>query len=62
MRGMHVKHKDIPANDRLIFAMDVPDCDRARSLADELGDLTADAPLWFWFTSADARGVPSRIT
>jgi len=24
--------------DRLIFAMDVPDCDRARQLADELGD------------------------
>jgi orotidine-5'-phosphate decarboxylase len=33
-----VKHKNIPARDRLIFAMDVPDCDRARSLADELGD------------------------
>jgi orotidine-5'-phosphate decarboxylase len=33
-----VKHKDIPAKDRLIFAMDVPDCDRARNLADELGD------------------------
>ena len=31
-------HKDIPARDRLIFAMDVPDCDRARALADELGD------------------------
>lgn len=30
--------KDIPAKDRLIFAMDVPDCDRARELADELGD------------------------
>ena len=30
--------KTIPAKDRLIFAMDVPDCDRARSLADELGD------------------------
>ncbi|MGI9224639.1 MAG: orotidine-5'-phosphate decarboxylase [Woeseiaceae bacterium] len=30
--------KDIPNRDRLIFAMDVPDCDRARSLADELGD------------------------
>jgi len=28
----------IPVKDRLIFAMDVPDCDRARSLADELGD------------------------
>jgi orotidine-5'-phosphate decarboxylase len=33
-----VKHKNIPAEDRLIFAMDVPDCDRARSLAEELGD------------------------
>ncbi len=30
--------KNIPARDRLIFAMDVPDCDRARALADELGD------------------------
>ena len=30
--------KAIPANERLIFAMDVPDCDRARALADELGD------------------------
>ena len=28
----------IPANERLIFAMDVPDADRARSLATELGD------------------------
>ena len=28
----------IPASDRLIFALDVPDCDRARALADELGD------------------------
>ena len=31
-------HKDIPTRDRLIFAMDVPDCGRARQLADELGD------------------------
>lgn len=31
-------HKNIAAKDRLIFAMDVPDCDRARKLADELGD------------------------
>ena len=31
-------HKDIPNKDRLIFAMDVPDCDRARTLAEELGD------------------------
>ena len=30
--------KNIDAKDRLIFAMDVPDCDRARALADELGD------------------------
>ena len=28
----------IPASDRLIFAMDVPDCDQARALAGELGD------------------------
>jgi len=33
-----VKHKDIPDKDRLIFAMDVPDCARARELAEELGD------------------------
>ncbi len=31
-------NKDIPAKDRLIFAMDVPGCDRARELASELGD------------------------
>lgn len=30
--------KSIPTRDRLIFAMDVPDCDRARALADELGE------------------------
>ena len=30
-------NKNIPVKDRLIFAMDVPDCDRARALADELG-------------------------
>lgn len=30
--------KDIPHKDRLIFAMDVSDCARARALADELGD------------------------
>jgi orotidine-5'-phosphate decarboxylase len=29
---------DIPHNERLIFAMDVPDCERARQLAEELGD------------------------
>jgi orotidine-5'-phosphate decarboxylase len=33
-----VDKKNIPVKDRLIFAMDVPDCDRARKLADELGD------------------------
>jgi orotidine-5'-phosphate decarboxylase len=33
-----VPDKNIPANERLIFAMDVPDCDRARQLAEELGD------------------------
>ena len=33
-----MKHKDIPNKDRLIFAMDVPDCARARELAEELGD------------------------
>ena len=37
-RGQPVIPKDIPHEDRLIFAMDVPDCDRARALADELGD------------------------
>jgi orotidine-5'-phosphate decarboxylase len=30
--------KNIPSKDRLIFAMDVPTCDRARELATELGD------------------------
>jgi orotidine-5'-phosphate decarboxylase len=33
-----MKYKDIPTKDRLIFAMDVPDCARARDLAEELGD------------------------
>ena len=33
--------KNIPANERLIFAMDVADCDQARTLADELGDSVA---------------------
>ncbi len=33
-----MRHKDIPAEERLIFAMAVADCGRARSLADELGD------------------------
>ena len=31
-------HKHIPARDRLIFAMDVADCDAARALAGQLGD------------------------
>jgi len=31
-------NKNIPVNERLIFAMDVPDCARARELAEELGD------------------------
>ena len=30
--------KTIPTNERLIFAMDVPDCNRARSLVEELGE------------------------
>ena len=30
--------KNISDNERLIFAMDVPDCERARQLAEELGD------------------------
>jgi len=29
---------DIPARDRLIFAMDVADCERARALAEQLGE------------------------
>jgi orotidine-5'-phosphate decarboxylase len=33
-----VTAKNIPHKDRLIFAMDVSDCTRARALADELGD------------------------
>lgn len=33
-----MQHKAIPNKDRLIFAMDVPDCDQARALADELGE------------------------
>jgi orotidine-5'-phosphate decarboxylase len=36
--GAPVQGKNIPDNERLIFAMDVPDCDRARQLAEELGD------------------------
>jgi orotidine-5'-phosphate decarboxylase len=37
-KGQSVTAKDIHSRDRLIFAMDVPDCERARSLADELGE------------------------
>ena len=33
-----MKHKNIPARDRLIFAMDVPSVERAKALATELGD------------------------
>jgi orotidine-5'-phosphate decarboxylase len=37
-RDQQVTGKNIPVKDRLIFAMDVPDCDRARALVDKLGD------------------------
>ena len=30
--------RDIPVNERLIFAMDLPDCDQAKRLTDKLGD------------------------
>ena len=33
-----MSHKSILSKDRLIFAVDVPDCARARSLVEELGD------------------------
>lgn len=33
-----MSRRDIPVNERLIFAMDLPDCDHARRLTDELGD------------------------
>jgi orotidine-5'-phosphate decarboxylase len=33
-----MKKNAVPVNQRLIFAMDVSDCDEARRLADELGD------------------------
>jgi orotidine-5'-phosphate decarboxylase len=36
--GAQVPNKDIPHEERLIFAMDVPDCERARQVAEELGD------------------------
>ena len=35
---MSSRHKDIPARDRLIFAMDVADAEAARRLAERLGD------------------------
>jgi orotidine-5'-phosphate decarboxylase len=33
-----MQHKSIPNRDRLIFAMDVPDCERAKQLVTQLGD------------------------
>ncbi len=36
--GCTLTDKKIKLRDRLIFAMDVPDCDQARELATELGD------------------------
>ncbi len=33
-----MNRRDIPLKERLIFAMDLPDCDQARRLTDELGD------------------------
>ncbi len=33
-----MNHKPIPERERLIFAMDVPDCDAAKALAETLGD------------------------
>lgn len=33
-----MSNKNIPVNERLIFALDVPDCERARALVEELGD------------------------
>ncbi|SVC65919.1 uncharacterized protein METZ01_LOCUS318773, partial [marine metagenome] len=33
-----VSVKNIPSKDRLIFAMDVPDCLKARELATDLGE------------------------
>ena len=33
-----MEHKNIDPKDRLIFAMDVPDTDQARKLAETLGD------------------------
>ena len=36
--GCTLINKNIALRDRLIFAMDVPDCERARELSNELGD------------------------
>lgn len=33
-----MSNKNIPVNERLIFALDVADCDRARALVEQLGD------------------------
>jgi orotidine-5'-phosphate decarboxylase len=33
-----VTGNSIPVNERLIFAMDVPDCDQAKALAEVLGE------------------------
>jgi len=33
-----VTGQSIPANERLIFAMDVPECDQAKALAEDLGE------------------------
>jgi len=38
LKDWPVTGKTIAEKDRLIFAMDVPDCDRARAMVDELGD------------------------
>ncbi len=35
---MRIPHPDIPTRERLIFALDVPDANSARRLADQLGD------------------------
>jgi orotidine-5'-phosphate decarboxylase len=39
----HLSRKPIPARERLIVALDVPDADRARDLVDQLGDT-----VWFY--------------
>jgi orotidine-5'-phosphate decarboxylase len=36
--SIEIRHKEIPARERLIFALDVADADAARRLADRLGD------------------------